>query len=102
MNIQTEDKNPIMEKTNTKIFKNILYAILIMLYFVGIYIAYIKLEEEIFSRTLQVVTMGLLAITIIIFEISYKKDNGIAAINGIETLILACHALAIPYVLKVF
>ena len=98
----TEQKNKYMEKANNKIFRNILYAILIMLYFVGTYIAYIKLPEEIFSRILQLVTMILLVITIIVFEIAYKKDSGLLALNGIEALIIACHALAIPYVLKVF
>lgn len=97
-----DEKKQIIDKTNTKIFKNILYAIFILMYFVSTYIAYIKLSEEIFSRVLQGTTMILLAIAIIIFEIAYKKDSGLLAISGIEMLVLACHALAIPYVLKVF
>lgn len=98
---QSKEKNPIMEKTNTKIFWNILNAILIILYFVGTYIAYDFLQPEIFEKTLETATMVLLATAIIIFEIAYKKDNGILAISGIEALIIACHALAIPYVTTV-
>ena len=97
-----EEKNPIMETANTKIFRNIIVAILIILYFVGTYIAYSTLQAEVFERCLQTATMIILAISIIIFEIAYKKDNGILAINGIEALVIACHALAIPYVLNVY
>jgi len=99
---ESKEKNPIMEKTNTRIFKNIIGAILIILYFVGTYIAYDFIQPEIFERVLQTLTMILLAISIIIFEIAYKKDNGILAISGIEALVIACHALAIPYVTTVF
>ena len=91
-----------MDRANTRIFKNIVVAILILAYFVGIYLANKYLPADIFSRVLQVVTMVLLFISIIVFEIAYKKDSGILAITGIEILILACHALAIPYVLTVF
>lgn len=97
-----KEKNPIMEKTNTRIFINVIIAILIMLYFVALHVGYDKLNEEIFSRVLQVTTMLLLGIAIIIFEVAYKKDSGIMAINGIETLVLACHSLSIPYITEVF
>lgn len=97
-----DEKKRILDKTNTKIFKNIIFAIFILLYFVGTYVAYLKLPEYVFSRALQVTTMVLLAIALIVFEIAYKKDSGLLALNGIEALVLACHALAIPYVLQVF
>lgn len=99
--IQEEIDNPIMEKANKKIFLNILGAILIMLYFVLTYLAYTFLQANVFERCLQTATMVLLAITIVTFEIAYKKDSGLLAINGIEALIIACHALAIPYVTTV-
>ena len=105
MKEKTEEKkvkNPIIERANTRIFKNIVIAILIMAYFVGVYVAYKYIPNEIFSRVLQGVTMLLLLISIVIFEVAYKKDSGLLAMTGIETLVLACHALALPYVLTVF
>lgn len=95
------EKNPIMEKTNTKIFINIIIAILIMIYFVALHIGYDKINEEIFSRVLQIATMLLLLIAIVLFEIAYKKDSGTIAINGIEILVLSCHSLSIPYITEV-
>ena len=65
MSVNIEEKNKFIEKANTKIFKNILCAILIMLYFVGTYVAYIIFTDEAFERILQAVTMALLAISII-------------------------------------
>ena len=97
-----KNKKQIIDKTNTKIFKNILYAIFILMYFVSTYIAYIKLSEEIFSRVLQGTTMILLAIAIIIFEIAYKKDSGIASIYGIEFMVLAVHILLIERITQAF
>ncbi len=97
-----ESKNPIMDRTNNKIFVNILIAIAIILYFVATYICYTKLDVAIFERVLQVATLVLLAITITLFEVAYKKDSGTLAIIGIEFLIVSCHALSIPYILQVY
>lgn len=99
---EQKEKQTIIEKTNTKIFTNVLIAIAIMSYFVALYLCYGKLETNIFERGLQLVTMILLAITIILFEVAYKRDNGMLAINGIEMLVLSCHALSIPYIIQVF
>lgn len=100
--IQEEKDNPIMEKANKKIFLYIMSAILILLYFVLTYLAYTYLQPNVFERCLQSATMILLAITIVIFEIAYKKDSGLLALNGIEALFIACHALAIPYITTVY
>ena len=99
---KTKEKNPILEESNTRIFKNILIAILIMLYFVAIYVSNIYVQEDIFTRGLQVATMILLLISIIVFEVAYKKDSGVLAISGIEALILACHALSLRYITTLF
>lgn len=96
------EQNPIMKKAGTKVFINILIAILIMVYFVGLFLGNSKLSEETFSRGLQIITMILLLGTIILFELAYKKDDGMLAINGIELLVLSCHALSIPYIIEVF
>ena len=42
-----------------------------------------------------------MAISIIIFEIAYKKDDGIIAITGIEILITAFHTLSILHIVQV-
>lgn len=98
---ESKEKNPIMDKTNIRIFWNIISAILIIMYFAGTYVAYDYVQPDLFERVLQTLTMVLLAVSIIIFEIAYKKDNGVLALSGIEALVIACHALAIPYVTTV-
>lgn len=97
-----ESKNPIMDKANTKIFINVLIAVIIMACFVGLYVGHNFLTDNVFERVLQLSTMVALAASIVLFEVAYKKDDGMLAINGIEILVLACHALSIPYITTLF
>lgn len=93
-----KEKNPIIEDTKKQILKNSIVAAIILLCFVGIFIAYSIIQDAIFSRVWQVLTMLLLGTAIVIFEIAYKKDNGIIAINGIEALLFACFVLTVQYI----
>lgn len=95
---KSNEKNPIMESTKKQILKDGIIAILILLCFVGIFVVFSMLQDSIFSRTWQIITMAILFVSIIIFEIAYKKDNGIIAINGIEILVFACIALTLEYI----
>ena len=42
----------------------------------------------------------ILLISILIFEIAYKKDNGTIAIYGIEILVLSIYVLLIPHIIE--
>ena len=87
-----EENNKIIRK---KIFSNILMAIGIMVYFIVINFSYIRLDEKKLINGLKLVSMLILFLSIIIFEIAYHKDSGKIAINGIEILMLAIHTLTI-------
>ena len=87
-----EESNKIIRK---KIFSNILMAIGIMVYFIVINFSYIRLDEKKLINGLKLVSMLILFLSIIIFEIAYHKDSGKIAINGIEILMLAIHTLTI-------
>ena len=87
-----EESNKIIRK---KIFSNILMAIGIMVYFIVINFAYIRLDEKKLINGLKLVSILILFLSIIIFEIAYHKDSGKIAINGIEMLMLAIHTLTI-------
>ncbi len=47
-------------------------------------------------------SLGVLIITIIIFESSYKKDSGKGALYGIEALMIAINTLIINNMMKRF
>ena len=83
------------KKIRKKIFSNILMAIGIMVYFIVINFSYIRLDEKKLINGLKLVSMLILFLSIIIFEIAYHKDSGKIAINGIEILMLAIHTLTI-------
>ena len=79
-----------------KVFKNIILAIIVVVYFVLLNIAFINFDETIFTKIIQIASVLLLIITIVLFEISYKKDNDQIAIHGIESLALSiCTLLSI-------
>lgn len=84
-----------------KIWVNISIAAILMLYFIIVNILFNKLNHESLILTLKTLSVIIMAIGIIIFEIAYKKDNGIIAITGIEILITAFHTLSILHVVQV-
>ena len=84
-----------------KIWVNISIAAILMLYFIIVNILYNKLNHDSLILTLKTLSVIIMAISIIIFEIAYKKDDGIIAITGIEILITAFHTLSILHVVQV-
>lgn len=89
------------KKVNEKIFENIIIAVAIMLYFIIINFSYYRIDESSLIIGLKIVSMVILLLSIIIFEIAYKKDSGKIAIYGIEILVLASHALSIMQVVEI-
>lgn len=100
--IEDEIKNGVvlpkeeMNKIYTKVFQNMLFAIIILIYFILINMGYISIKPEVFITDLKVFSITLVVITICVFECAYKKESGKYAINGIELLILSiCTLLSI-------
>lgn len=89
------------KRVNEKVFENIIIAVAIMLYFIVINFSYYRLSENNLIIGLKILSMVILLLSITIFEIAYKKDSGKLAINGIEILVLASHALSIMQVIEI-
>jgi len=83
-------------KLNSKVFKNIIIAIAIMIYLIFINIGSLNIETETFITDLKVFSIILISATVIIFEIAYKKDSGTLCVYGIETLVLSIITLVLP------
>ena len=92
------DKN---KKVNEKVFENLIIAVVVILYFIIINFSYYRIAENWVVLETKIISLVLLLFSITIFEISYKKDSGKIAINGIEVLILASHALSIMQVVQI-
>jgi hypothetical protein len=78
-----------MQKIHKIIFENIIYAIVILIYFILLNIGAITIDKEIYLTDLSVFSMISIGITIFVFEYAYKKDSGKYAIHGIELLVVS-------------
>ena len=96
--MEKEENN---QKISKNVFGNIIMAVIIMIYYMIINLAYDKIAMEQVLLGLKVLSMAVLAISIIIIEIAYKKDSGKIAINGIEILVIASHTLSIAHVVEI-
>lgn len=85
------------KKINKKILLNIAILLAMILYLTCINVMSLYLDTEIYIRYIKVLSIILCAISIIYFEISYKKDNEEIFLYGVEILILAFITLFLNY-----
>lgn len=93
-----EKKSLIIRK---KIFENLIISVAIMIFFILINFSYIKMQESFIIKGIKYVSLVVLFLSITIIEIAYKENNGIIAINGIETLFLAVFTLTASHISQI-
>ena len=84
-------------KIDKKIFENITIANVIMLFLYFISLGSLNIETEIFIKDLKVFSIGLIVLTIILYEISYKRGSVETCIHGIECMFLSFFVLFAIY-----
>lgn len=97
-----EKKNILKEECNLDIFLCIIYSIIIGLYFISLNFINVLSTPEIYELYTRISYTVFIIVAIIIFEVAYKKDNGITAIYGIEFMVLAIHILLIERITTAF
>lgn len=90
------------EKINKMVFENILIADIVMIFLYFISLGSLNIETTIFLTDLRVFSVALIAFTIMLFEYSYRKENGSICIHGIECLILAIFTLISIYLYTIY
>lgn len=85
-----------LKKLNKRILNNMALAIAIIAYLLLLNIGALNIETATYIMDVKVFSILLIVITIIIFEVSYKKDSGSLCIYGIEALVLAVLTLGLP------
>ena len=83
------------------IITNTTYLILVVIYFICFNTQVITLDTAILTRYIDISSMVFLAISIIMFEMGYRKEKTKIFINGIEFLALAIFTLLIKHMPKV-
>lgn len=96
--IQNQMSEEERKKIDFRIFINLLLAITTFIYFFLINLGYKNIARENFILDLQVFSITLLTISIVLFEQSYKKEEGKFCLYGIEMLVLAIVTLFMPYI----
>ena len=83
------------------ILANIIYLLLIVIYFVCFNTQGKLLSAKILTQFINISSIVFLIISIIMLEVGYRKENTKIFINGIEFLILAIFTLLIKHMPKV-
>jgi len=86
------------KQVSKNVYKNLVLATFVMIFFILINTAYYELPESKLLVMLKVISMVFLGVGIILLEIAFRKDSGKVAINAIEVLFLAGHALSTAHV----
>ena len=86
------------KQVSKNVYKNLVIATFVMIYFILINIGYYKLTDAKLLFLLKLLSMIFLGIGIILIEIAFRKDNSKIAINSIEVLVLAGHTLSTAHV----
>lgn len=85
-----------------KIFKNLLKAIGIIIYFMILNLAYSSMKHERLLEDIKVFSGSFLLVGLLCMEKAYKSEKGELVILGIELLILSFHSLSIIHIITLF
>lgn len=99
INLPTEEIK-VRRKYKKELLICLIYAIIVETYFIVLNIISTKLNN--FDICIKTSYMVLILISILMFEISYKKQNKNFLVTGIEFLILAIHTLLLQNTITVF
>lgn len=88
----------IEDKIHKKIFENILIADVLMVFLNLITLGSLNIETPVFLKDLKIFSLGFIIFTIVLFEISYKRENGKILINGLECFALSIVMLFSSYI----
>ena len=102
-NIDNTKKNSEEIKNATKqIFKQIIIAISIMLYFIIINYAYEHMKTDRLINDIKIFSGAFLVLGIYFLEKAYKNEKLNSLIYSIESFVLSAHSLSILYVITRF
>ena len=90
------------KKIFNRILKNSIIAVIIIAYLIALNILSLRIETTTYILAIKVVCVVLAIVSVIYFELSYKKDNGYLFMHGAEFLVLATITLFSVYAYSLF
>lgn len=85
------------KKIRNRILKNTLIAIIVIAYLVLLNLLSLHIETATYIIGIKILCVVLAIISVIYFELSYRKDNGYLFMHGVEFLVLATITLFSAY-----
>lgn len=102
MQLEIEEKRKLPKKIkdniSTNIFQDLLVAIIIMAYFCIINFSYYNFENNVFEENMKYFALAIIILTVIAFEVSYRKNSVKLLIIGLELFACGILSLYIPYI----
>ena len=90
------------KKIINRIFKNILIAVIIIGYLIAINILSLHIETKQYIIGIKIICILLALVSVVYFELSYKKNSGYLFVHGAEFLVLATITLFSVYAYKIY
>lgn len=97
--LKTTLPDDIKGKIRKEIFVNIVIAAALVVYFTFLILGSVGTIKNVRSMDFNIFSIIILSVSIYLFEISYRKDNGKLAMFGIEALVTAIFTLFLPYII---
>lgn len=85
-----------------RILKNLVIAIIAITYLILLNMLSLRIDTTIYILSCKIICIVLSIVSVIYFEISYRKDNGYLFLHGVEFLLLATITLFSIYAYTIF
>lgn len=97
--LKEQEKLPKNEKQEIRkaTFNNFINSISILILLIILMVIPLFAQKEITIIVYKITSMVMILFSIFLFEVAYKKDNGMTAIGGVEMLVLSTISLFAPY-----
>ena len=90
------------KKILNRILKNSVIAIIVIAYLIALNVLSMHIETSTYILGIKVVCVVLAIISVIYFELSYRKDNGYLFLHGAEFFVIATITLFSVYAYSLF
>lgn len=90
------------KKIFNRIFKNSIIAIIVILYLIALNVLSLHIETIKYILSIKVLCVALALVSVLYFELSYRKDNGYLFMHGVEFLVLATITLFSVYAYSLY
>ena len=90
------------KKILNRIFKNSIIAVIAIAYLIALNVLSLHIETTKYILGIKTLCVTLAIVSVIYFELSYRKDNGYLFMHGVEFLIIATITLFSVYAYSLF